>query len=100
MQSFYCGDKRFIWPPVAFRVLDPIKKSIDGLRRRHYANHHRMKLAGFLLLLAGWGIILAAVVLLPSALSRTGFVLAGIGVEVLGLILVFRSHRVLRGERG
>ncbi len=59
-----------------------------------------MKLAGFLLLLAGWAIVLAAVVLLASALPRTGFVLAGIGVEVLGLILVVRSHLVLRGERG
>ena len=59
-----------------------------------------MKLAGFLLLLAGWGIILAAVVLLASALPRTGFVLAGLGVEVLGLILVARAHLVMRGERG
>ncbi len=59
-----------------------------------------MKLAGFLLLLAGWGIVLGAVVLLASAPPRTGFVLAGLGVEVLGLILVVRSHLVLRGERG
>ncbi len=59
-----------------------------------------MKFVGFLLLLAGWGIVLAAVVLLASALPRTGFVLAGVGVEVLGLILVVRSHLVLRGERG
>lgn len=59
-----------------------------------------MKLAGFLLLLAGWGIVLAAMALLGSALARTCFVLAGVGVEVLGLILVVRSHRVLRGERG
>ncbi len=59
-----------------------------------------MKLAGFLLLLAGWGIVLAAVVLLASTLPRTAFVLAGLGVEVLGLILVVRSHLVLQGERG
>jgi hypothetical protein len=59
-----------------------------------------MKLAGLLLLLAGWGIALAAVALLSSALPRTGFVLAGVGVEALGLILVIRSHLVLRGERG
>jgi FtsH-binding integral membrane protein len=59
-----------------------------------------VKLAGFMLLLAGWGIVLAAVVLLASALPRTGFVLAGIGVEVLGLILVVRSHLVVRGETG
>jgi len=59
-----------------------------------------MKLAGLLLLLAGWGIVLAAVALLSSALPLTGFVLAGVGVEALGLILVVRSHLVLRGERG
>jgi len=59
-----------------------------------------MKLAGLLLLLAGWGIVLAAVALLSSALPRTGFVLAGVGVEALGLVLVVRSHLALRGERG
>ena len=59
-----------------------------------------MKLAGFLLLLAGWGIVLAAMALLPSTLSRTGFLLAGMGVEALGLILAVRSHLILRGERG
>ena len=59
-----------------------------------------MKLAGFLLLLAGWGIVLSAVVLLASALPRACFVLAGMGVEVTGLILVVRSHLLLRGERG
>jgi hypothetical protein len=59
-----------------------------------------VKLAGFLLLLAGWGIVLSAVVLLASALPRACFVLAGTGVEVVGLILVVRSHLLLRGERG
>ena len=59
-----------------------------------------MKLAGFLLLLAGWGIVLSAGVLLTSALPRACFVLAGMSVEVTGLILVVRSHLLLRGERG
>jgi hypothetical protein len=59
-----------------------------------------VKLAGFLLLPAGWGIVLSAVVLLPSALPRACFVLAGMGVEVVGLILVVRSHLLLREERG
>ena len=59
-----------------------------------------MKLAGFLLLLAGWGIVLTAVVLLGSAGPRAAFVLAGVGVEALGLIIVIRSHLVAaRGER-
>ena len=59
-----------------------------------------MKLAGFLLLLAGWGIVLAAIALLASVSQRAVFVLAGIGVEILGLALVVRSHLVLPGERG
>jgi hypothetical protein len=59
-----------------------------------------VKLSGFLLLLSGWGIVLAALVLLAAETPRTSFVLAGIGVEVLGLILVVRSHLVPRRERG
>ncbi len=57
-----------------------------------------MKLIGFLLLLAGWVIILAAVAILRVAGPRAGFVLAGFGVEILGLILVFRSHLLRRKE--
>ena len=59
-----------------------------------------MKLAGFLLLLAGWAIVLAAVVLLASIPQRAGFVLAGIGVEALGLVLAVRSHLVVSEDRG
>lgn len=59
-----------------------------------------MKPAGFLLLVAGWAIVVAALLLLPSAPSRVAFVLAGIAVQVLGLVLVVRSHRVLDVERG
>ncbi len=58
-----------------------------------------MKLAGFLLLLAGWVITLAAVVLLAPALPRVGFVLAGLGVEALGLVFVVRCHLALQGGR-
>jgi hypothetical protein len=50
-----------------------------------------MKLAGMLLLLAGWGIVVSAVALFPQPGSRGLFVLAGLGVEVLGLTLAFRS---------
>ena len=58
-----------------------------------------MKLAGFLLLLAGWTIVLSAVTLLASAGQRAGFVLAGIGVEAVGLVLAVRSHLVLPEEQ-
>jgi len=59
-----------------------------------------MKLAGFFLLLAGGGLVLAAVALLSSSLQRTGFVLAGVGVEALGLVLVTRAHLPEQGDRG
>jgi len=59
-----------------------------------------MKLAGFLLLISGWGIVAAALLLLPSEAARAAFVLAGIAVQILGLVLAVRSHRVLDVERG
>jgi len=58
-----------------------------------------MKIAGFLLLVAGWLLVLAAVVLLRAATPRAAFVLAGMGVEVLALVLVFRAHLERRGGR-
>ena len=58
-----------------------------------------MKLAGLLLLLAGWGIVLAAVGILASPTQRTAFVLAGFAVEIMGLILVAHSYRAAREER-
>lgn len=57
-----------------------------------------MKALGLLLLVAGWVIALAAVVLLKMTPQRAGFVLAGIGVEALGLTMVARAHRFRRGE--
>ncbi|MBZ5503643.1 MAG: hypothetical protein LAN59_15650 [Acidobacteriia bacterium] len=50
-----------------------------------------MKLLGFLLLSAGWVIVLSAVALLAAA-PRTAFILAGFGVEMLGLVMVVRAH--------
>jgi uncharacterized membrane protein len=58
-----------------------------------------MKLAGLLLLLAGWMIVLAAIVLFASVTRRAPFVLTGIGVEALGLTLLVRSHRGRREEQ-
>ncbi|MGH7867890.1 MAG: hypothetical protein ACREP9_09760 [Candidatus Dormibacteraceae bacterium] len=59
-----------------------------------------MKIVGILLLLAGWGIVLAAVVLLKHGVAQIAFVLAGMGVEVLGLVFFIRSHAVVQQERG
>ena len=57
-----------------------------------------MKLAGFLLLLAGWVIVLTALALLGAGAGQVCFVLAGAGVEILGLALVIRSHPFLTSE--
>ena len=51
-----------------------------------------MKIAGFLLMLAGWLLTIAALSLLPSLPARTAFVLAALAVEILGLVLVARAH--------
>jgi hypothetical protein len=59
-----------------------------------------MKLTGFLLLLTGWGLVLAALALLAAEAARAGFVLAGLSVEVLGAALVARSHLPSGRQRG
>jgi len=51
-----------------------------------------MKFTGILLLLAGWGISLSAIVLLPHAGARSAFMLTGMLVELLGLALLARAH--------
>ncbi len=56
-----------------------------------------MKLLGFFLLLAGWMLVISALVMLRQATPRTIFVLAGVGVEIVGLVLAARSHLILRG---
>ena len=74
----------------------PINPSTLGARQK---KGHSMKLAGFLLLLAGWVIVLSAVALLASARQQAGFVLAGLGVEAVGLVLAVRSHLAFAGEQ-
>lgn len=58
-----------------------------------------MKAVSFLMLLSGWFLVLATIVLFASPSLRAAFVLAGIAVETLGLILAFRSHLTPRGEK-
>jgi hypothetical protein len=56
-----------------------------------------MKFAALMLLVAGWIIVLGAVVLLKDA-AQALFVLAGICVQALGLVLLFRAHLALRSS--
>ena len=59
-----------------------------------------MKLAGFLLLLSGWGICLTALALLPSPSTRLSFLLAGLAIEAVGLVIVARAQIPVREDRG
>ncbi len=56
------------------------------------------RLAALLLLLAGWILGLLAIELLHSMAQRTGFVLAGIAVQLVGVGLLARSHMSKRKE--
>ena len=58
-----------------------------------------MRVVGFLMLLSGWLLVLAAIVLFASPPLRGAFVLTGVAVEALGLILAFRSHLIPREEK-
>ena len=58
-----------------------------------------MKIAGSLLMVAGWLLTIVAVILLRTETSRGVFVLAGLGVQVLGLVMIFRAHPLARGGR-
>jgi len=51
------------------------------------------------LLAAGCALVYSAVVLLHTVGERASFVVAGLGVEIVGLVLVFRSHIRKRGEK-
>jgi len=62
-------------------------------------NRFFMKLTGFLLLVAGWIIVLAAIALLPHRPAEIAFVLAALAVQALGLTLVFRAHLIPGRER-
>ena len=59
-----------------------------------------LRLIGYLLMVSGWLLALAALTLLTSLSQRIGFVLAGLLVELLGLGLVtFRYRSLQRGPQ-
>ena len=50
-----------------------------------------MRVAGLLLMPAGWAVVLAAAALLPPSAWVSVFMLAGLGIEALGLVIAVRS---------
>jgi hypothetical protein len=57
-----------------------------------------MKITGFLLLVSGWLLVIAAIILLKAGSAQNAFVLAAVAVEAVGLILVARAHLQPRGD--
>jgi hypothetical protein len=54
--------------------------------------------AGFLLLVMGWLLVLSSIILLNRNGALAAFSLAGLAVEILGLVLVARSFIAPRPE--
>jgi len=50
------------------------------------------------LLLSGCGLVVAAIVLLGADAARAAFALAGLAVQIAGLVLLFRAHRIPHGD--
>jgi len=57
-----------------------------------------MKYAGLMVMLAGFFLSIAAVVLFTAAGQRAAFVVCGLAVEILGLVVAVRAHMEARGE--
>ena len=57
-----------------------------------------MKYAGLLVMIAGFFLSIAAIVLFPAPAQRGAFVVCGLAVEILGLIVAVRAHMEARGE--
>ena len=58
-----------------------------------------MRLIACALLLSGFFVVLAALALFGEARMRFVFVVAGLGVEVLGVGLLTRTHTLLQKEQ-
>lgn len=55
-----------------------------------------MKLISCLLLLSGWFLVLAALVMLPAFTQRAAFIAAAMAIEILGLVLLTRAYTAMQ----
>jgi divalent metal cation (Fe/Co/Zn/Cd) transporter len=59
-----------------------------------------LSFVGCLLMVSGWLIAIAALLLLVGSGQRLAFVMAGLLVESIGLVLVAQSYRALQKAQG
>lgn len=57
-----------------------------------------MKYAGLMVMVTGFFLSIAAVVMFSAAAQRAAFVVCGLAVEILGLVVAVRAHIEPRGE--
>lgn len=57
-----------------------------------------MKIAGLLVMPAGFFLTIAALVLFLDPMQRSVFVVCGLAVESLGLVVAIKGHMLARGE--
>jgi membrane protein involved in colicin uptake len=57
-------------------------------------------LIGCFLLLSGWLIVIAALLMLSSFAERMAFAASGLAVEVLGLVLLTRGYMATQRNAG
>lgn len=55
-----------------------------------------MKLIGCSLLFSGWLIVVAALVMLTAFLQRAAFISAGLGIEIVGLVLLTQAYTAMQ----
>jgi hypothetical protein len=72
-----------------FIICDPSERKGESLR-----------LIGCVLLVSGFFLVVAALVLLPGFSLRLAFTAAGLGVEVLGIGLLTQGYKSMQKERG
>lgn len=91
--SSHSGCGRWIFPPRGHARTGAIgcHSHCGGLR---------MKLAGLLLLPAGWLIVISALVLFPSPTLRLTFVLVGLFIQAGGLVIAFSGSKSPRDLGG
>jgi hypothetical protein len=58
-----------------------------------------LRLVSCLLLVSGFFLVLAALVLFPEPARRLAFVAVGLGVEVLGVGLLTRAYTLMQKEQ-
>ncbi len=64
-----------------------------------YFKPYTMRLIGFVLMASGWGLVLAALAMLSAPTPRLAFALAGIAVQILGLVLTVRDHLPRKNDK-